>query len=356
MSLAEVVLTLMWCGVTLYAVFGGADFGAGFWDLVAGGTRRGAAQRALIERAIGPVWEANHVWLVFVLVVLWTGFPRAFAPIMATLYVPLTAAAVGVILRGSAFAFRKSVVEVELKRVFGAAFAMSSLLTPFFLGTVAGAVASGRVPERATGAGDPLAPWINPTSMLGGALAVSVCAVVAATFLAVEAGRSGDAPLVAAFRLRAVLASVVTGALALGGIAVLAADAPELFDGLTGSALPLVIGAGVTGLASLWCLVTRRFRAARVLVVAAVVAIIWGWAVGQHPTMLEPDLTIAEAAGSRSSLTALLACLVVGGVLFAPPMAWLLIAANRGDLAPIDVSASEVSAADVRGSEGRSPR
>jgi hypothetical protein len=161
MTLPEVVLTVMWVGVTLYAVFGGADFGAGLWDLVAGNARAGARQRELIEHNITPVWEANHVWLIFVLVVLWTGFPGAFAAIMTMLYVPLTAAAVGVILRGAGFAFRKSVRELRARRAFGVTFALSSVLTPFFLGAAAGAVASGRVPADPVDI-DPFDAWVTP--------------------------------------------------------------------------------------------------------------------------------------------------------------------------------------------------
>src|SRR5918994_1909088 len=136
----------MFVGLTAYALFGGADFGAGSWDLLAGGDVRGAPSRRLMEHAIGPVWEANHVWLIFVLVVLWTGFPPAFAAVASTLYIALTLAAFGIIARGSAFAFRHTVTNTVLQRVFGAGFALSSVLTPFFFGTVAGGIASGRVP------------------------------------------------------------------------------------------------------------------------------------------------------------------------------------------------------------------
>ena len=146
MTLAEVVLGIMFVGLIAYALFGGADFGAGIWDLLAGGTRRGAPQRAVIEHAIGPVWEANHVWLIFVLVVLWTGFPAGFTPVASTLYMPLTLAAFGMIARGAAFAFRKSITTLPMRRFLGAAFAVSSLVTPYFLGAVVGGVASGRVP------------------------------------------------------------------------------------------------------------------------------------------------------------------------------------------------------------------
>ncbi len=207
MTAAEALLALMWAGVTAYALFGGADFGAGFWDLLAGGPRRGSAQRQLIEHAIGPVWEANHVWLIFVLVMLWTGFPEAFAAIASSLYVPLTLVAVGVILRGAGFAFRKAVTGVALERLFGATFAASSVITPFFLGTVAGAVASGRVPAGIAEA-HPVRSFVNPTSVLGGVLAVVACAYLAAVYLTADARRADDGALVEAFRLRALVSGI----------------------------------------------------------------------------------------------------------------------------------------------------
>lgn len=331
MILAEIVLAVMWVGVTLYAVFGGADFGAGLWDLLAGGAGRGAGQRRLIEHRIGPVWEANHVWLIFVLVVLWTGFPVAFAAIMSTLYVPLTAAAIGIILRGAGFAFRKPSTELPVRRAFGATFALSSIVTPFFLGAVAGAVASGRVAAEQTNL-DPFDAWVHPTSMLGGALAVITCAYLAATFLAADAQRQHDLILTCRFRWFGVGAAVAAGTVAAGGIAVLRADAPHLYDGLTGRALPLVIVSAAAGAASLVLLLRRRYRAARVAAVVAVAAVIWGWAAGQYPDLLVGELTIAEAAGSRSSLTAMLASLAIGSVLFVPPLVALLVLHARGSL------------------------
>src|SRR4051795_7946167 len=153
---------LLFAAITIYAIFGGADFGAGFWDLTAGGAQRGARPREVIDHSIGPVWEANHVWLVFVFVVLWTGFPEAYASITLTLFVPLTIAALGIVLRGASFAFRKTVFTTRDRRNFGAAFAISSVIVPYCFGTVAGAVASGRVPAGGV-AGDPVASWINPT-------------------------------------------------------------------------------------------------------------------------------------------------------------------------------------------------
>lgn len=322
MTLADVALALMWVGLTAYALLGGADFGGGFWDLVAGGADKGRRQRGLIEHSIGPVWEANHVWLIFAIVVLWTGFPRAFASIASTLYLPLTGAALGVILRGAAFVFRKSVPEVGLKRLFGAAFALSSVITPFFLGTVAGAVASGRVPAGIA-KGDALRSWVNPTSMLGGVLAVTVCAYLAAVYLSADARRQDDLDLTSEFRARAIGAGIVAGGMALGGVVVLRSDAPRLFDGLTGRAAPLIAISAVAGVASLTLLWRERFGLVRVTAALAVGAVVWGWGAAQYPYLLEPDLTVDAAAASRPTLVALLVSLSVGALLLIPSLVFL---------------------------------
>jgi cytochrome d ubiquinol oxidase subunit II len=327
--MVDVILVLTWLGVTLYAVFGGADFGAGFWDLLAGGARTGAGRRALMQESIGPVWEANHVWLIFVLVVLWTTFPAAYAQMASTLIVPATAVAIGIILRGSGFAFRKSLTTLGHRRLFGVVFATSSLITPFFLGTVAGAVASGRIPR--SGIGNVLTSWWNPTSVLGGVLAVLVCAYLAAVFLVNDASRRHQ-DLIPWFRARAIGAGVAAGIVALGGIAVLREDAPTLFEGLTGRGLPLIAVSGAGGAMSLWLLVVRRYRAARLAAVAAVAAVIWGWAVAQYPWLLGDTLNITEAAASPATLGAVAVALAVGAVLFVPPLIYLLTLAESGRL------------------------
>ena len=301
----------MWAGVTAYALFGGADFGAGFWDLTAGTAVGGARQRALIEHSIGPVWEANHVWLIFILVVMWTGFPGLFGAVSSTLWVPLTVAAFGVIARGSAFAFRKNVAALWQRRLFGAAFAVSSVLTPFFLGAAAGGVAAGRVP-RGIGAGDPLTSWWNPVSVLTGALAVTVCAYLAAVYLTADARRAAAADLVAAFRRRALAAGLAAGLIAVGGLAVLHADAAALASGLVHRGLPLVLISAAAGLAALGLLYRGSFLLARIAAAVAVTAVIWGWAVAQYPYLLQRELTIAAAAASHGVLLATLISLGAG--------------------------------------------
>src|SRR5688500_10824915 len=168
--LADLVAAVLILALTAYAVLGGADFGAGFWDLTAGGARRGSRMRGLVHRSMGPVWEANHVWRIVVLVVMWTCFPRAFGPLMETLYVPLFLAAVGIILRGAAYALRGEAASISEARALGATFALSSVLTPFFLGCAVGAVASGQV--SADDAGGAFSTWTNATSIFAGLLAV----------------------------------------------------------------------------------------------------------------------------------------------------------------------------------------
>ena len=334
MSAAEILLAVMWIGVTLYAVFAGADFGAGFWDLLAGGARAGASARHRIEASIAPVWEANHVWLIFVLVILWTGFPAAFAAIASTLYVPLTAAGVGIILRGAGFALRKPVEEIGLQRTFGVAFAASSVVTPFFLGAVAGAVASGRVPAGPieTGRVDPWSAWTGPTSLLGGALAVATCAYLGAVFLAADARRDREIDLVARYRRNGIAAAVGAGVLSLGGIVVLRFDAPRLYEGLTGRALPLVIVSALAGIGSVVLLAQRRYVPARAAAVVAVVSVVWGWAAGQYPALLVGELSISGGAGAPATLTAVLISLGIGALLFVPPLALLLSLHARGRL------------------------
>ncbi|MEU0946200.1 cytochrome d ubiquinol oxidase subunit II [Streptomyces canus] len=322
--LADAALAVMWVGLTCYALFGGADFGAGVWDLLAGGAERGRARRSLIEHSIGPVWEANHVWLIFVVVMLWSAFSPVFAAVMSTLYIPLTLAALGIIARGAAFAFRKASTELWQQRLFGACFALSSLLTPFFLGTVAGGVASGRVPPGLA-EGDVVTSWLNPTSLLGGVLAVVTCAHLAAVYLCADASRAGRTELAAAFTRDAVASGLAAGVVALAGIAVLHADAPELFHGLTHRALPLVITSAVAGLAGLGLLVRRRLVTARAAAALAVAAILWAWGAAQYPALLVGGTTVTAAAANSSVLSAILLVLGVGALMLVPSL-WLLYA------------------------------
>ncbi|WP_212914581.1 cytochrome d ubiquinol oxidase subunit II [Streptomyces sp. TS71-3] len=320
--LADVMLAIVWVGLTCYALFGGADFGAGLWDLLAGRSRRGLPQRKLIEHSIGPVWEANHVWLIFVLVLLWCDFSPVFASVLSTLYLPLTLVALGIILRGAAFAFRKASTELWQQRLFGGCFALSSVVTPYFLGSVAGGVASGRVPPGIA-RGDVVTSWLNPTSALGGVLAVLTCAHLAAVYLCADADRAGEPELARGFERRAIVSGTLTGLVALAGIAVLHADAPQLFHGLTHRGLGLVILSAVAGLAGLRLLSTRRYLLARGVAALAVAAILWAWGTAQYPAMLVPGTTVEDAASHETVLTASLIAVGVGA-LFLIPSFWVL--------------------------------
>jgi len=321
---------LLFTGVVAYAVLAGADFGAGFWDLTAGGAERGRAPRHLIDLALSPVWEANHVWLIFCLVMLWTGFPTAFAAIMTTLYLPLGLAALGIVARGSGFAFRKVLVRTEHQRVAGAAFAVSSVITPFFLGAVAGGIASGRVPTQ--GYGDPIRSWVNPTSILGGVLAVLACAVLAAVFLVAEARLRREHALEVWFRRRALLASVVTGAVVAAGIFVLRADSPRLFDELISRGLAAIVVSGLCGLAALVLLPRADPALSRLLAVGAVVAVVVGWGVGQYPYLLGTHLTISGAAAPTPTLWTLTLVAAAAVALVLPGFALLYMLQQRGRL------------------------
>jgi cytochrome d ubiquinol oxidase subunit II len=342
MSTAAAVV--LFVGVTAYAVFGGADFGAGFWDLVAGGTDRGTHPRAAIDHSIGPVWEANHVWLIFCFVVLWTCFPEAYASITLTLFVPLSIAALGIVLRGSSFAFRKAVLRTSSRRNFGAVFAISSVLVPFCMGAVVGGIASGRVPAGGR-AGDPWASWINPTSILGGTLAVIVAAYLASFYLVWDAARSEDQEMVDYFTRRTIGSAIAAGLGAVVGIFVLRADAPFLFHGLRTRGLPLVILAGVAGAAALILMTRRSHRGARLLAVIAVASIVVAWGVAQWDYLLPTSLTVSEGAAPDGTITAVLLA-VVGAVVFVLPGFVLLYVLDQRGLLPDEGVATR---ADPRG-------
>ena len=326
MSTAVAVVLLL--AVVAYAVFGGADFGAGFWDLTAGGPQRGERPRGVIEHSIGPVWEANHVWLIFIFVILWTSFPGAYASITLTLFVPLTIAALGIVLRGASFAFRKAVVGMRYRRAFGAAFAVSSVLVPYCMGAIAGGIASGRVPAGGQ-AGDPVQSWINPTSVLGGVLAVAAAAYLAAVYLVWDARRL-DEEMAEYFRRRAVAAAAGVGVIGLVGIFVLAGDASYLFDGLTSRALPLVILSALCGLGALVLLVRNAPRGARLLAVIAVASVVVGWGVAQWPYLLPESLTFSAAAAPAGTLAAVLVVVLLAGAIVVPGFVLLFVLHQKG--------------------------
>jgi cytochrome d ubiquinol oxidase subunit II len=332
--LADVPAVFILVGLVAYTVLAGADFGAGFWTLFPGGGGRTsrAAIRDHARHAMGPVWEANHVWLIFVLVVCWTAYPVAFGSIASTLAVPLFIAAVGIILRGTAYALRGQLDAAPGRRAIENLFALSSVLTPFALGTIAGAIAAGRVPVG-NAAGNLVTSWLNPTSVLIGVLAVATSSHLAAVYLAADARRLGEPGLEREWRSRALCTGVAAGALALAGLLVVRVDARPLWDGLTsGAGLVLVGVSAVAGLATLglvWR--ARSLGPARASAALAVAAIVAGWAVAQQPRFL-PGLTVRQAAAGRSTLLAVVIGVAAGAVVLVPSLILLFSLLLRGRL------------------------
>lgn len=338
--MANLVAGVLLLAVAVYAVSGGADFGSGFWDLVAGGARRGARPRAAIEHAIGPVWEGNHVWLIFIFVVLWTAFPTAYASITLTLFVPLTIAALGIVLRGSGFALRKAIVQTRYRRIAGAAFAFPSVFVPFCLGAVIGAVASGRVPDGGI-AGDPWESWLNPTAISVGVLAVATTVAVAAIYLVFDASRTADDEMVAYFRTRALVSTFIAGVVGLAAMVVMRSDARYVYDGLTSRAAPIVLVSIVCGAGAI-ALLTRRMshRGARTLAILGVVSLVVAWGIAQWDYVLPETLTIEMAAAPSGTLTALVIA-TVGLVILVLPAFFLLYRLDQRGLLPEEGVADE---------------
>ncbi len=326
---AIAVAAILFGIIAAYALFGGADLGGGIWDLLAGSAERGAAPRDLIDEAITPVWEANHVWLVFILVVLGTAFPPAFAAIMTALFVPLSLSLLGIVLRGVGFAFRHTAQRLRMRQLTGALFAASSLITPFFLGTAVGAVATGQVPVHPSG--NVLAAWTSPTAVLTGFLFVAACAYVSAVFLIPEARQRGHQDLMRYFVLRATAAGILTGVLAGGTLAELSVSAPRLFSRLMSSALPLVaisIAAGIAVLVMLWL---RWYYSVglRVAAAVAVTAVVWGWGLAQYPYLFPTSLSLAAGSAPTGSLVAELVVAGLAVLLVAPGFALLYVLQQR---------------------------
>ncbi len=330
MSAADAIAVLLFVAVILYAVFGGADFGSGVWDLTAGDDERGAPTRRLVDHAIGPVWEANHVWLIFVLVLLWTGFPDAYAALMREAALPLWLAGLGIVARGAGFAFRKYAPSLRYARLAGIVFASASLVTPFFLGAIAGAVASGRV--ELAGDAAPFEVWLGPTSILGGILAIATSTFLAGVLLAAEASSLDDHTLAAELRTKSLIGGGITGAIALVGIPVILTDAETLADGLLGRGLPFILASAAAGITTMWLLWQFRLREARVAAAIAVAAVVAGWGVGQYPWVLVDEIEIDEAAGAQATLVG---TLIAGGVaiaMIAPALIYLYTLADSNQV------------------------
>jgi cytochrome d ubiquinol oxidase subunit II len=307
--------------LTFYALLGGADYGGGVWDLLATG-RTAERQRATIAHAIGPVWEANHVWLIVAVVVLFTGFPPAFAALSTYLHIPLLLALIGIVLRGSAFVFRAyGPDDPRHRRFWGTIFAASSTATPLCLGIVVGAVTEGRLPAAPGGRFVDVfvVPWLTPFSLAVGVFALILCSFLAAVYLTLEAQDDEER---AAFRSRALAAGVAVGALAA---TVLLLGSPDVRHGLLFSpwAVPLHFATAVSATAALVLLWRRQYAAARIAAVAQTSLILWGWALAQYPFAVRPHWTLAAAAAPENVRTVLLQVLAVGAVVLLPSLLYL---------------------------------
>lgn len=325
MSIALIALCILWLALIAYAVLGGADFGAGIWDLFALGSQR-HRQRQLINQAIGPVWEANHVWLIFLIVGLFTVFPSAFAIFSVALFIPLTIVLVGIVLRGAAFIFRTYELDANSRvaDIWSRIFSSTSLITPFFLGASAAAVASGKLqaPNGVTHADLGLA-WLSPFALVIGAMAVVLCATLAAIYLTLEASRSGEMDLASTYRSRAMIAGAITAVLGAAGLLLSPSEAPQLWSGMLSRALPVVITTMVIGLLTASALFLTRYRLARILVVLETAFLLGSWGLSQYPYLIPPHVTIDNAANDPNVITALVISICIGMAILLPSLYYL---------------------------------
>ncbi|MGW2202439.1 cytochrome d ubiquinol oxidase subunit II [Streptomyces sp. NPDC001774] len=341
---ADLIAVVLLLAVTAYACAGGTDYGAGFWDLTAGGTDRGRRPRWLIDHAMAPVWEVNNVWLIFVLVIMWTGFPVLFQTVFSAMWLPLALAVIGMVLRGAGFALRKPSRRLAGRRLYGAVFAVASLVTPFFLGAAVGGIASERVAPGTEASAD---VWTSPTSLVFGLVAIATTAFLGAVFLMGDARRFDAPDLVGYFRWRALGSLAVLTALAVVTGFVTHEDAPHVWHGLTrGLGLFFVILAGAAALATAWLLWRSAGRwVVRVTAVGVVASAVIAWGMAQRPYLLPTSLTVADAAGAPSTLTWLAIVTLVALLVVVPAVVLLYWLDSHGEL-------EELTESELRGGSG----
>jgi cytochrome d ubiquinol oxidase subunit II len=329
-TLPHILAGLIVLALTAYVLLAGADFGGGVWDLLALGPRR-REQRALIADAIGPIWEANHVWLILIVVMLFTCFPPAFARLAITLHIPLTLMLIGIVLRGSAFTFRTYDSQRDaVQQRWGTAFAIASVVTPVLLGVCVGALASGTLAVPARGFWEAfVAPWLTPFAFTVGMMTLALFAFLAATYLTLEA--EGNRPLQEDFRRRALGSAGTVFATALLALLLARRFAPSIGEGLTETpwAVAVHLATGLAAVAAIGALLTRRYRAARVAAAAQASLIVWGWAAAQYPYMIPPRYTITSMAAPTITLRLALIGLAGGTVVLIPSL-WYLFHVFKG--------------------------
>ncbi len=326
MTIADVLLIILWLALFIYTIFGGADFGAGMLELFATG-ESGPRQETLIDASIGPVWESNHVWLIFLQVVFFTAFPPAFAAINVVLFIPLLLAVIGIVLRGSSFVFKThgSIQRNRNVRILSRTFSVASAMTPFFLALAAAAIASGVIviqnqSQVVTNTGS---DWLTPFTLTIGAMALTLCVTISAIYLTVEATSRGETELAEAFRLRGLIALALTAALGLLGLILSPSEAPSLWHGMLDKAIPIVIVTMLVGVAAAAALWYRRYGWARILIVAEAALLLLSWGVSQYPYIIPPDVTAANASSPLETQQFLLVGIIIALIIVIPSL-WFL--------------------------------
>ena len=320
-----IVLGIMFAALTIYVVLGGADFGAGIWEFTTV-LQSEEKERKLIAGAIGPVWEANHVWLIFVLIIVLNGFPTAFAAISRALWLPMLLALAGVVFRGAGFIFRAYAIGADwLREIAGAVFALASTFTPFFMGMAVGAISTGelKIAEDGSYTGNHLTDWITPLSIYSGILAVGMCAYLAAVYLTREAAMTKDDDLLKLWRGRALSTGIWIGILAWLGLLMCWLEAPTLWTGLLVRGWPLIATSMVAGVGSLFVLRANRFGFGNLLAATAVATVLIGWGLGQFPMLIPPAITIESSKAPDVVLWAMATVILIGAALLFPALWWL---------------------------------
>ncbi len=292
MTIADVLLSILWLALFIYTIFGGADFGAGMLELFAVG-ESGPRQETLIDESIGPVWESNHVWLIFLLVVFFTAFPPAFAAINVVLFIPLLLAVIGIVLRGSSFVFKTHGI-IQKSR-------------------------NARILSRTNTGSD----WLTPFALTIGAMALALCVTISAIYLTVEANTRGDTELAEVFRRRGLVAGALTAVFGLLGLILSPSEAAFLWHGMLDKAIPLVVVTMLVGVAAAAALWFRRYGWARVLIVAVAALLLLSWGVSQYPYIIPPDVAAANASSPLETQQFLLVSIIIALIIVVPSL-WYL--------------------------------
>lgn len=339
-----IVCGILLVAITLYAILGGADFGAGVWEFNTA-MRSSDKERNLLNRAIGPVWEANHVWLIFALVLMFSAFPIAFAALCRALWIPLLLALLGIFARGVGFAFRAYAAGAIRQQVlFGAVFAIASTSTPFFFGACAGAIAGGLpLDENGKFLGNHLTAWITPLSIFCSFYAVGLCSYISAIFMSREAENEDDAELTAIWRRRSLIMGVILGIFSGVGLICVAWSAPNLWQGFVSSALPLVAVSAATGFVSMACVWLATYQLAIGSASVTVASVILGWGVAQYPLIVPPTISVHSSKAPESVLWAMIFVIALGSLILVPSLGWLFYLFKGQNPGSVRSAASSVS-------------